>query len=488
MNKKKNIATNAIEKRINSKTLKGFRKESAFRVVAENEHFFNNAKAVIKYSDGFFEIKVICDKQLSQKTYDDFELIYKNKKIQFSKSDTVYEIDGNDVKSVTQTFTDPFIVKFSVNKFYKVDDEINQFYRLIIPVNSKPNFEPFEIHQLFVGGTIYYGLIKLQVKEQNFEVFYFKNEDLKEFYLVIDCKEKTSKVEFEEATRTILKTYSLFTGNLYQGELYFLRNKTFDDWWKYEIYKFENKKENIISNLQIVHPTKFKDYLKYLNKEEYADVVGLRVSAEKLSIVSDSLHENHKVERIINLLHEANKTNSLILRCSAYSVALETLSNIICNSKQNEAKPIQNDFLAEKILSNFKTIIKNHSDELSKNQTTILLKKIDNFNKPLNTDKLKLAFNVLELELNSNDIKALKARNVFLHGSTPFKSFEEDENKQKAFALFSNKMHLLLTCLLLRYLGFNGAITNHYAFGKSYHKEIVDEHFFRILKPKGGWR
>lgn len=488
MKQENDIKANAIEKRVDSKSLKNFRKESAFRVIAEDDHFFNNAKAVIKYSKGLFEIKIICDKQLNQEIIDDFESIYLNRKIQFSKSDNIYEINGKDIRQITQTFTDPFIVKFTVNKFYRLDDNTNQFYRLIIPLKSKPNFEPFEVYKLYIGGVIYYGLVKLQVEEKRYELFHFENEDLKEFYLVIDCKGKTSDVEFEEATKTVLKTSSLFTGNLYQGELYFFRNENNEEWWKYVLYKFENKHDNIISNLQIVHPWKFKSYLEHFKKEEFAEIIGLRVSDKKLTTINTNVHKNYKIERIINLLLEANKTKSLILRCSTYSVALETLSNIICDSKHKKAKPIQNETLAELISNKFKGIIKEYDFDLTSSQVLILNKKIDNFNNPINANKLKLAFEIVGLVLNENDNKALKARNVLLHGSTPFKQFEEDEREQINFALFSSKMHLLLTCLLLKYLGFNGAVTNHYAFGKSNRKETVDEDFFRILSPKEGWR
>lgn len=239
--------------------------------------------------------------------------------------------------------------------------------------------------------------------------------------------------------------------------------------------------------MQIIHPYKFKSYLEHFKKEKFADIIGLRVSEKKYTIISNNIHKNYKIERIIHLLLEANKSKSLILRCSTYSVALETLSNIICDTKNSKNKPITDEKLAELILNKFKEIIKEYDFELSAEQVDILNKKVTQFNSPLNTDKLKLAFKILGIELNENDISALKGRNLFLHGSTPFKNFEEIKENQSNFSLFSSKMHLLLTCLLLKYLGFNGAITNHYAFGKSNRNEKVNEHFFKILKPINGW-
>lgn len=488
MNKEDNIKVNSIEKKIDSKSLKSFREESAYRLIADDDHLFNNAKALIKYSKGLFDIKIICDKKPNQKAFDDFDSNYRDTNLIFLKSDSTYEVNSNDIRQITQTFTDPFIVQFTVNRIYKKEENQNQFYRLIIPIKSKPNFEPFQAYKLYLGGAIYYGLIKSTIEKKDYQLYHFKNDDLKEFYLVIDCLDQTSEIEFEEAAKTILKTYSLFTGNLYQSEFYFFRTEKIEDWWKYSLYKFENKLESIISKIQIVHPIKFNDYLKHFKKEKFATVIGLTVNEEKLSIINNNVHKNFKIERIINLLLEANKTKSLILRCSTYSVALETLSNIICEAKHNKAKPIQNNQLAELIISKFKAIVEEYDFELTEDQVRILLKKINSFNNPINADKLKLAFEIMGLELNDNDLKALKARNSFLHGSTPFKKFEENERKMSNFALFSNKMHLLLTCLLLKYLGFNGAITNHYAFGQLNRKEEVDEAFFRILKPKEGWR
>lgn len=488
MEKEDNIKSNSIEKRVDSKSLKNFRKESAYRVIANDDHFFYNAKALIKYSKGLFDIKIICDKKPNKKVFDDFDSNYKDTNLAFSKSGSIYKVASSDIRHITQTFTDPFIVQFKVNKIYKKEENKNQFYRLIIPIKSKPNFKPFQSYKLSLGGAIYYGLIKSTIEKKDYQLYHFKNDDLKEFYLVIDCLNQISEIEFEEAIRTILKTYSLFTGNLYQSEFYFFRTEKIEDWWKYSLYKFENELESIISKIQIVHPVKFNDYLKHFKKEKFATIIGLTVNEEKFSIINNNIHKNFKIERIIKLLLEANKTKSLILRCSTYSVALETLSNIICKAKNNQAKPIQNNQLAELIISKFKALIVEYDSELTKDQVRILLKKINSFNNPINADKLKLAFEIMGLELNDNDLKALKARNIFLHGSTPFKKFEENERKMSNFALFSNKMHLLLTCLLLKYLGFNGAITNHYTFGKFNRNEEVDEDFFRILKPKEGWR
>ena len=483
MTAKKEEKYNAIEKIIDSKSIKSFREESAFRVLVEESHFFYGATAIIKYREGMFEVTVICDNMPNQSIFDDFTSVYKNRVIQFSKSGITYEINSKDIREVTQTLTDPYIVKFLVDKFYEPDVSENLYYRLTIPLKEKPNFSPFETRKILISGSMYFGLIKINLEGLDFEIFHFENKDLKEFYLTIDCLDRTLASVFEESVKTILKSYSLFTGNLYQAELYFTRNEKIEDWWKGRLYRFDNQSNNILSNLPIIHPREFRNFLKHYKREELAKNIGIRVNESKLAVICKNTHKNFKIERIINLILEGNISKSLILRCSTYSVALETLSNIICDSKHQQNRPIQDEKLAELINEKFKAIIEDYDFALSNNQKEILEKKIDNFNKPLNTDKLKLAFELMRIKLNRNDLKALKARNVFLHGSTPFKKFESNEKNKIGFSLFSNKMHLLLICLLLKYLGFTGAITNHYAFGKFNLDEEVDEHYFRILQP-----
>lgn len=90
MDQEFDIKSNAIDKKIDEKSLKSIREESAFRVVAKDDHFFHNSKALIKYSEGLFDIKIICEKQPNQEVFNNFESIYVNQKIQFSKSENTY--------------------------------------------------------------------------------------------------------------------------------------------------------------------------------------------------------------------------------------------------------------------------------------------------------------------------------------------------------------------------------------------------------------
>ena len=77
--------------------------------------------------------------------------------------------------------------------------------------------------------------------------------------------------------------------------------------------------------------------------------------------------------------------------------------------------------------------------------------------------------------------KTLKARNKFLHGSTPFKNFEIDKNKEKEFILMTSKLRLLISMLLLKYLGYKGHIYNYYGHNMSMDKKTLIEHFVRFI-------
>ena len=111
----------------------------------------------------------------------------------------------------------------------------------------------------------------------------------------------------------------------------------------------------------------------------------------------------------------------------------------------------------------------------------IFTKKISNLNKPANVDKLSNSFTILGIKLNDHDKKTIKARNTFLHGSTPFKNFEKNKEKEKEFRLLTTKLRYLICMLLLKHLGYKGHLYNYYGHTKSFEAKAVIEHFVRFI-------
>ena len=178
---------------------------------------------------------------------------------------------------------------------------------------------------------------------------------------------------------------------------------------------------------------------------------------------------------------EGTSTKNLVLRASVYSVAIETLTNIIYNENAQELKPINEERLAEKVTQKLLDVIDEYSSFMEDETINILTKKINNINRPINVDRLTKSFSILGIKLNEHDKKTLTSRNKFLHGSTPFRNFEIDKKKEKEFHLMTTKLRLLISMQLLKYLGYKGHVYNYYGHSMSMDKKAIIEHFVRFI-------
>jgi len=151
------------------------------------------------------------------------------------------------------------------------------------------------------------------------------------------------------------------------------------------------------------------------------------------------------------------------------------------NENEQALKPIDDEDLAQKVSQKLLEVIDEYSTFMTDEAINILTKKINNINKPVNVDRLTKSFSILGIKLNDHDENTLRTRNKFLHGSTPFKNFEIDKEKENEFILLTTKLRLLICMLLLKYLGYKGHIYNFYGHSKSIEAKSLIEHFVRFI-------
>jgi hypothetical protein len=110
----------------------------------------------------------------------------------------------------------------------------------------------------------------------------------------------------------------------------------------------------------------------------------------------------------------------------------------------------------------------------------ILESKISDINKPTNSKKLSVPFEIYKLKLNKDDLNILNHRNKFLHGTSPF---SEDEliNKQDELNFIIARLNFMLNSLMLKYVGYKGHIINYSAWIQFNRKESVTDHLFKII-------
>ena len=110
----------------------------------------------------------------------------------------------------------------------------------------------------------------------------------------------------------------------------------------------------------------------------------------------------------------------------------------------------------------------------------ILKAKVENINSPTNSKKLSKPFELLGLKLSQTEKLILNHRNKFLHGTSPFKE-SELKSKESDISFISKKLHTLCNCLILKYCGYSGHITDYGGFHQFNWEDKVTEHLFKII-------
>jgi hypothetical protein len=183
--------------------------------------------------------------------------------------------------------------------------------------------------------------------------------------------------------------------------------------------------------------------------------------------------------RAMKIIAEANNFPSEI-RASAYSVALETIRNLIIEDNKEKVAPIKNHAVAKELKRKFKELV-DGLDETDFSNREALYKRINDFNQLPNKDSFKAAFELVGLVLTEEDLKCIESRNAFLHGRMPI---EQLENAESEIKYFTQKLHFLASALILKYCGYSGWMLNSHKylelFDSNYTKR-VDEPTFRKI-------
>ncbi|MDE0537027.1 hypothetical protein, partial [Tenacibaculum sp. L6] len=149
-------------------------------------------------------------------------------------------------------------------------------------------------------------------------------------------------------------------------------------------------------------------------------------------------------------------------------------------------EPIKSTENLKLLQEELQTIISSKKENFNKLEFESLVKKITYINTPFNKDRFLLAYDFYKIELPNNLKKLLNNRNKFLHGKTPYKEGTL-KNKIKELNLEADRIHMLVSILLLKYSDYRGHIKNQAAYKletKRYYKEldleINESSFYKI--------
>jgi len=169
----------------------------------------------------------------------------------------------------------------------------------------------------------------------------------------------------------------------------------------------------------------------------------------------------------------------LEIKASTYSVALETIKNIIIEDNQEKINP----FKSKKVASSTIKILKSEIEKIDDsefNSKESVLNKVEQLNQVGNKDSLILSFKLLNLTLTEDDKRCINMRNDFLHGRIPYNSESGDKDNELQHIVY--KLHLLVTSLIMKNAGYSGLMLNYIKLVELlYFKKKIEEPLFRRI-------
>jgi hypothetical protein len=462
--------------------IESFHNERAYRII-DNEFPINNSIASISKESGEdFVCKIFLEKLYDYTYNQNIERFGVFESIVLESTGDKYYIDKNSAHTVGITLSSPQVLTLSLSKFQSgLKEEFNnKFQRLVIPVDKEPSFDFIDFNSLKISGTLTVcGLVQVSFGELNYHLFKYKNDDTGKKYLIIDSLEKNLFDEFKTNCKSIVAAYGYLSGNLYLNEYYY---QTFQDneTDMIENIYYEKNEKSALTEHPLFEPFRFREYIDALGKKEQLKHVPLRMTHKVFSKLCTTIKTNEPYSRCCELIIEGNQSKQVLLRAGIYSIALETLTNIIYEENKEKINPIPDKKLAKLIRGKFSEIVKEYDEFISDYGMKIIESKINDINKPTNSKKLSIPFELYKIKLTKDDLEILNHRNKFLHGTSPF-SEEELKEKEHEIKFIIARLHYMINSLMLKYIDYSGHIINYPAWIQFNRKEKVTDHLFRII-------
>ncbi|WP_299521099.1 hypothetical protein [Winogradskyella sp.] len=476
----KNIE-NEIEK------ISSFLQTETFQIVHKNKFPLNESEITLtKLQENYsvdFDLKLKTPQNPNEVTFkklgfnEDFKLISNEKTFLIpAKSAT---------RIVGKSFVQSESIKGNLGTIYSENfpTTSNSIFRTILKI-GKDSLTTIFLGAQYSCRKIHYGLGLIVIEVDNL-VFHVYRHSQKDFnFLVIECLNKTDLETFKTISELTLKSIGFLTGNWHQNEQFIFSYKSSMFENANSIY-YESLGESIISHQEIINPSQFRTFIQP-DSEKRPLLTPLLFPEKSLSQLISDLKVKPELERTVELLIEGNAIKPPLVRCSNFHVALETIVGLINSENKKFFEPIKSSENLESLKEELKSLVLSKKEKFSKIELESLNKKITYINTPFNKDRFLLAFDFYRIELPEKLKKLLNNRNKFLHGKMPYKEGLL-KTKIKELNLEADRIHLLVSILILKHSGYKGHIKNQAAYRleikkmlEDYDLKIDESAFYRI--------
>lgn len=341
-----------------------------------------------------------------------------------------------------------------------------QYFKLVIPTSESLDLH-FQIENvLFSNDSGKTSIVATKINLEDDEIFVLEDKDeFKNRYIIIESKKKQTYDEFSNKTFSIRVALGYVIGYFPGNKGYFFsysnqKREKFNDFY------FSTLREDIKT---IMNPINTNAYARLYEKPKqaenyYKSGILKKLEIKSFSFLCNKLLTDDNFLATILLIIESTKA-SLIFRPGGYSIALETLSDIIIGKEKVKIAPISSKKDFKELRNELIEVLNKHSKRESYGDVNTLKVRLENLNQITNLESLKKPFSILNINLLDEDIKVIKSRNDFLHGRVPdFKNAGENRSIElKDYDLFyaSVRLYTLLNVLIFKMIGFDNYVLNY---------------------------
>lgn len=333
------------------------------------------------------------------------------------------------------------IKEFTTNKIVLNE---KKYFRAIILTKGKFGVSSyfFPSKSLKVKDTIYgSGLVEVKIKNLNLHLFGFDDKTTNRNYFIIESAEHTNYEFFINLIDEIILSISFLTG-CFLGNKAFILSSENEEFFNNDILSVKSFYEDLKNGYPVIPERHFQTECGILDNI---------INASIISGLVDKILDNLVYKRTILLLCQAH-SEPYYVKATLYSVALETISNIVHETIESKNKPIQDKELAKKIRLELLDTLDKHKKEISKVAFEKFTNDINRLNSITNKQKLFLPFLHYGIRLPQKDLNAIENRNDFLHGRIP-------ENIDKHFLPITVlRLLFCVNLLVLKLIGFKGCL------------------------------
>ena len=439
--------------------------------ISSDDILLNNGKAHTYIEDNEITLALYANDLLSQderNTLLDSKVLFR---ITNDRRNLIF--DFKSFSYITTLFMDePNRFNCTIRKYHnsEIEDNVIKYFRAIIPTNieQKPGgifqSDSFNTNSI----THFKGLVTITFPQYSFHLFSHKDKMDEKYYLVIDSLDKINYNDFKKYIDNILLAYSFVTGYFPRDKRYILSSPEINFENIYGI-SYETLPKSLESSYSVFPRSDLRIYFSLPQNINFP-----QITFNKLCCV---LLNHIELNRVLFLIVEGH-TLSIELRAAIYSVALETITNIICDENESKIKPITDKKFAKLLIAELKEVLLKYSDKCSKVNLETLIKKIDVLNSPTNKQKLLKPFELLNITLNEKEKECINKRNDFLHGRIPYECNDDSEYQLQQIAL---TLLYCVTILVLKYIGYNGFVLYYPSINEFKREKKISDYIIKMI-------